>query len=531
MTANDRLIHAAIYARKSTAQEGKTEEELSTARQREHALAYGQAQGWTIRPEHVWIDEAVSGTKRGLKRRLQEGAGLYELMAAVKQKRVQKLVVMDIDRLIRDMAEGMQMMADLHEAGIEVWEYLHQRMVPMTTPTDRLMVCIRLFGGEQETYQISLRTKDGLRKKREAGYADGPAPYGFKNIPVIVNGTHQHSTREPVVSEVRVIKRLFTAYAGGQSPRKIAHGLNAARAVPPTPRQKGRTPGWTGPTVRAMLLRVSYRPLVGDSLWSRVQEQFTKPVLNNPMRQPPGRRDSHFLLTGLALCGRCGGPMIAVKWAYRCGRNHQGGRAACPNTLGMPRELVERAVLDAVEHDLTRPDVLEPMVEQIVRESLEEEEGEKTTGNFLSVHAKKKTGGPSDFGTGGRVLAKIDAELAHYAQAVASIGPQPSLLAEIQVREERKAHLLAELKKQPGKKPARPTKEKVARIKAELKDILEGWVETLSPETARATLQALLVSRLVFTPSKNGKVVTFEGEGSLSRVIEGRLSRMVQSRS
>ncbi len=38
----------AIYARKSTEQNGVTEEEKSVTRQIEHATAYAQRKGWTV---------------------------------------------------------------------------------------------------------------------------------------------------------------------------------------------------------------------------------------------------------------------------------------------------------------------------------------------------------------------------------------------------------------------------------------------------------------------------------------------------
>ena len=335
---------------------------------------------------------------------------------------------------------------------------------------------------------------------------------------------HQHSTREVVPAEGKVITRLFRLYTDDRlSPRKIAHVLNADRLPAPTPRQKGRLRAWSGPTVRSILLRPSSRLIVGDRLWARVQQEFSRPLDNNPTRRPPGRGEGKYLLTGLAVCALCGGPLIALKrnlhtTVYRCGTRHQRGPTACGNSLAMPVGVVDMAVLEAVEHDFLRPDVLNPVVDAVVRESLAE----------MQETPDRRTTLTTD-------LAQIEAELAHYAGSVASVGPLPSLLSEIMAREDQKARLLAALQSQSPKQTKRVSRVDVARIKRELKDILEGWVETLYGETARGILQALLTSRLVFTPEvdqEGGAFYRFTGQGAFSPVFDGLTGIMtLQSRS
>ena len=60
----------AIYARKSTEQNGVSDDQKSVARQVEHARAYASRKGWTVADDHVYIDDAVSGaeTKRLINR-------------------------------------------------------------------------------------------------------------------------------------------------------------------------------------------------------------------------------------------------------------------------------------------------------------------------------------------------------------------------------------------------------------------------------------------------------------------------------
>ena len=54
-------MNCAIYARKSTEQNGVVDESKSVARQVEHARAYAERKGWTVAEEHAYVDDGVSG--------------------------------------------------------------------------------------------------------------------------------------------------------------------------------------------------------------------------------------------------------------------------------------------------------------------------------------------------------------------------------------------------------------------------------------------------------------------------------------
>ncbi|PYQ85903.1 MAG: hypothetical protein DMG02_26870 [Acidobacteria bacterium] len=58
-----RIMIAAIYARKSTEQNGVADEQKSVARQIEHARAYAIAKGWTVDDAHVYVDDGISGAE------------------------------------------------------------------------------------------------------------------------------------------------------------------------------------------------------------------------------------------------------------------------------------------------------------------------------------------------------------------------------------------------------------------------------------------------------------------------------------
>ncbi len=55
---------AAVYARKSTSQAGRDDQDKSVARQIDNARAFAAGKGWTV-DAHVYSDHAVSGAEIG----------------------------------------------------------------------------------------------------------------------------------------------------------------------------------------------------------------------------------------------------------------------------------------------------------------------------------------------------------------------------------------------------------------------------------------------------------------------------------
>src|SRR5262245_47250814 len=76
----ERVMRAAIYARKSTEQQGVADEAKSVARQIEHARAYATRKGWSVSEEHIYKDDGVSGAE------FVKRPGFIRLMNALKPR-------------------------------------------------------------------------------------------------------------------------------------------------------------------------------------------------------------------------------------------------------------------------------------------------------------------------------------------------------------------------------------------------------------------------------------------------------------
>ena len=56
-------LRCAIYARKSTDDSARTEDNRSTTRQVEHAKQFAKSKGWTVDDQYCYVDDNVSGSE------------------------------------------------------------------------------------------------------------------------------------------------------------------------------------------------------------------------------------------------------------------------------------------------------------------------------------------------------------------------------------------------------------------------------------------------------------------------------------
>jgi DNA invertase Pin-like site-specific DNA recombinase len=125
---------SAIYARKSTEQNGVADDAKSVQRQIEHATAYTARKGWTVLDEHVYVDHAISGAE------FERRPGFVRLMAALKPRApFQTLVMSEESRLGREAIETAYALKQLVQAGVQVWFSLEDRQRTLDTPTDKIM--------------------------------------------------------------------------------------------------------------------------------------------------------------------------------------------------------------------------------------------------------------------------------------------------------------------------------------------------------------------------------------------------------
>jgi len=393
---------AAIYARVSSKrqeQEGTIESQVASL------LAYAEANGYAVPPEHRYLDEGVSGA--ALIR-----PALERLRDAVYIRAFEVLLVLDIDRLARDLGLQVLLLDEFQRGGVEV-RFLNSPSRG-DTPTDELLFTITGAFAQYERQKIVARMRRGwLHKVRQGERVPQPAPYGYRYVPVHEG---QPSRWEVVEREAEVVRQIYRWYTEevGIPFYQIAQRLNAAQTPAP---QGGR---WGHSSVRRILRNRSY---TGEGLYNRrakdpgsigapkligrgrtrhprlrprPQEDwiaFTVPAIIAPeqweaaqaimtQNQQLARRNSKrtYLLSGLMVCDVCKRTMHGVTYQersyYRCAHGGKRRAEGVPrHSMVVPCQEAEAAVWNALRQLLQQP---ERIVEAWERYKATEDQGEIT---------------------------------------------------------------------------------------------------------------------------------------------------------
>jgi DNA invertase Pin-like site-specific DNA recombinase len=154
---------AAIYARKSTEQNGVGDDEKSVTRQIEHAKAYAAKKGWTVHDEYVYVDDGISGAE------FVKRPGFLRLMNALKpMPPFQVLIMSEESRLGREQIETAYALKQIMDSGVRVFFYLEDRERTLDNALDKVMLSLTNFAAEMEREKARQRTYDAMLKKAKA---------------------------------------------------------------------------------------------------------------------------------------------------------------------------------------------------------------------------------------------------------------------------------------------------------------------------------------------------------------------------
>jgi hypothetical protein len=236
-------------------------------------------------------------------------------------------------------------------------------------------------------------------------------------------GQRSHVEREIIQTEADIIRQIFRLSAEGHGVKAIAKQLNAERA--PSPRaQQGRSQSWAPSSVREVLFRPAYRGevlyaqtakrdgwgekkraarpeaewirreapalrIVTDDEWnaahsrlSTARNLYLKATNGRPFGRPALGNPSKYLLTNLAQCFHCGGPLQACsrshgrerKRFYGCSAYHDRGRTICPNGHDVPMQDANDILIEALMDDVLDPSMVADAVASAI-EMLRSEDG------------------------------------------------------------------------------------------------------------------------------------------------------------
>jgi site-specific DNA recombinase len=552
------MLTAAIYARKSTEQNGVADEQRSVTRQIDHARQFAERRGWMVAEEHIYVDDGISGAE------FERRPGLLRLMNAADDARkrrtstFQALIVSDLDRLGREQLETGWMLKKLSVAGVKVFTYLNDSEVLLDSPVATFIMQAQAFGATLERDKARQRTHDALQRRARSRHVTGGRVFGYDNVDVPgPDGTRSHVQRRINGEQAAVIRRIFELCARGRGTRRIAKTLNDDHA--PAPRaQQGRPKAWAPSTVREVLHRELYRGrivwnttrkrdqwgqvrpsrrpveewitteapelrIVPDALWeaahdrlNRTRDVYLRATNGRLWGRPETGLESKYLLTGLARCGQCGGTMTVRSRGngargnrrqrslfYACSSFHHRGKAVCANNLEMRLADADNAVLGALERELLDPDILQEAMRRAIAKVGDSDVDPSRRQASLTT-----------------ALEQVTAELDRLTAAVAAGADLPTLVTGIRERERRKDALLRELAElnRPRVRPLPPAKQQQL-----LESKLSEWRELLRANApkARQMLRKLIDGRIVFNPETSLRRYRFVANGTMSQLLSG----------
>lgn len=306
---------------------------------------------WTILGEH---SDTVSASRYSAKAR----PGWMAVMDLINSGTVAVLLLWEISRSSRDRQVYAALLAACVDNGVKVG--VNGKVHDPSDPDDGFMLDLGGALSVRESAMTSKRTRRDVEARALLGRPHGSLPYGYKRV--IDPETGRTIGREPHPDHAPVVREIVRRLLAREPADKIAKDLNA-RGIPTSTGAQ-----WRGGNLFTMARRPVYAGLrqFQGKILEDVQATW-EPLISvadhhrlNEMHADPDRdkfRNStavKHLLTGIARCGLCGGPMRVVAHATRP------AAYACRACMKTSRNQahVDEAVTKLVVARLSMPDAL-----------------------------------------------------------------------------------------------------------------------------------------------------------------------------
>ncbi len=526
-------MRAAIYARYSSDRQSaaSVEDQVRLCR------AAAEREGWQI--VETFADYALSGAHAASR------PGLMALREAVAAGALDLVLAESLDRLARDQEDIAALFKHCRFHGVEIRTVADGRI-------DELAIGFKGTMSALYLKDLAAKTHRGLAGVVASGRAAAAPAFGYRRrVALDARGEPIAGLQEIDPDQAAIVRRIFEDYAGGLSPRSIAHALNAEGAAAP------RSDGWAQNTITGNRARgtgiLNNRLYVGERVWNRQRfvkdPQTGKRVARlNPEsewvieavpdlaivdralwdrakaiqdaakgggkgKKRPGPRPKH-LLSGLIECGICGGTVSTInRDRYGC-RTHK-EKGTCRNDRMAPRAEIERRVLDTLRDRLASP----AMVGEFVREYHRERER-------LAAAARRTVDADR------RRMGEIERALARHVQAIEDGLYSPALKGKIEALEGEAAEIRARIAvaQEEGAGDVVTMHPDVPGRYRAMIDALQAALAD-SDERARAEARDAihrLTDRVRFLPDDRFESGTREAGGKVVLEIEGELAAFLQ---
>jgi len=374
----------AIYARYSTdmQKEASIEDQIRVCQER------ADKEGWTV--YQCYTDHGQSGAtllRPGIQMLLQDAqTGKFDIILSEA-----------IDRISRDQEDIAGIYKRMKFAGVSVVTLAEGEV-------NELHIGLKGTMGALFLKDLADKTRRGLRGRVEAGKSGGGNSYGYDiKKQLDANGEAIRGDRIINKAQTKVVKRIFNAYAKGQSPRAIAKALNEEGIASPSGKgwgpstihgnrkrgtgilnnelyigklvwnrlrymknpDTGKRISRLNPEEEWIIQDVSHLRILTDDEWQAVKEKQGAVSVKTRGNNTSGyweRKRPKYLFSGLVKCSECGGGVVNVN-AKRVGCANHRNKGTCNNKRTMMRDELEHMVLDGLQNHLIDDELFEVFCE------------------------------------------------------------------------------------------------------------------------------------------------------------------------
>ena len=526
-------MRVAVYARYST----DSQREASIDDQVRRCRAWIEREG--AAEAGIYPDYAISGASpdRPGFRALVDAAhsGLYDVVLAEA-----------LDRISRDQE---------HIAGFcKQMRFLGIRVVTLSEgEISELHIGLKGTMNALFLKDLGEKTHRGLEGRIKAGKSAGGLSYGYKVArQITANGAVSTGERAVDEDEAAIVRRIFSLYVSGMSPRAIAHRLNGEK----TPGPRGGK--WTASLILGNAARetgiLRNRLYAGEIVWNR-QHFLKDPATGKRVARPNPReqwvvepapdlrivedalwtaaqtrlaslrrevapaeqeeesaarwsttggrlgkaRRPVWPLAGLVRCGICNGPLTVMGAEGRLGCANHRERRTCTNNRSILRDRLLARVLEGLKTRLLAPELVERFVATYVAEvNAANREQNSRRARLVAEQAK------------------IARQIRTILDTIMEIGGSRSMVDDLRKLEARQDAIATELKRE-------ATPEPLPDLHPNLPAIYRRRIENLEealrdPEALVAAAEALrtLIDAITLTPE--------DGRGNYRLELRGDLA-------
>lgn len=357
MTVISNKENVTYYARVSTQNE---EQEDSYERQKEHFESKIRANpNWNY--VEGYKDWGISGTKA------ESRKDFMRMIEDCRAGKIDKILVKSISRFGRNTVDTLKYIRELRELGISV--YFETQNIDTMTGGGDVLITILAAMAEQESRTMSTNIKWAFQKRFKDGKViiNYRQSLGYDKVVHVNENGEKESEYVVVESEAEIIRKIYRDYLSGKTVRQIAEELNAEGIKT----KKGNE--WQANKILGILtnekytgnaiLGKTYKPdvlsksrlknegqapsyyvenshpaIITQEMFDMVQEEKRRrSELRSTVKTGRGRYSSKYALSGLLICGDCGGKFRRFGRRLKSGEyiptwvcvTHQNNHTAC----------------------------------------------------------------------------------------------------------------------------------------------------------------------------------------------------------